>query len=94
MSPDAFDHLAKLLQPVMQKQNTNFRQPNCLKERLAVTLRYLASDDSHPLLGWAHHIGKAAISKIIKETTNTSFERSLFEATSRSIRLESHIQRI
>ena len=45
MSTDAFDHLAQLLQPVIQKQNTNFRQPICVKERLAVTLRYPASGD-------------------------------------------------
>ena len=46
MSPDLFDHLAQLLQPVIQKQNTNLRQPICVKERLAVTLRCLASGDS------------------------------------------------
>ena len=74
MSPDAFDHLAQLLQPVMQKQNTNFRQPFCVKERLAVTLRYLASGDSQQSHGWVHRIGKATISKIIKETTNAIWE--------------------
>ena len=68
MSPDAFDHLAQLLQPVIQKQSTNFRQTICVKEKLAVTLRYLASDDSQQSLGWAHRIGKTTISKIIKET--------------------------
>ena len=67
MSPDAFDHLVQLLQPVIQKQNINFRQPTCVKERLAVTFRYLASGDSQQSLGWAYCIGKAAIPKIIKE---------------------------
>ena len=51
-----------------------FRQPICVKERLAVTLRYLASGDSQQSLGWAHRIGKATISKIIKETTNAIWE--------------------
>ena len=46
MSRDAFDHLTQLLQLVIQKQNTNFRQPICVKERLADTFRYLASGDS------------------------------------------------
>ena len=46
MSPDTFDHLTLLLQPVIQKQNTNFRQPICVRERLGVALRYLASGDS------------------------------------------------
>ena len=44
MSSDAFDQLDQLLQPAIQKQNANFR-PICVKERLAVTLRYLASGD-------------------------------------------------
>ena len=74
MSPDAFNRLAQLLQPVIQKQNTNFRQPICVKEGLAVTLRYLASGDSQQSLGWAHRIGKATISKIIKETNNAIWE--------------------
>ena len=71
---DAFDHLAPLLQPVTQKQNTNFGQPICVKERLAVTIRYLASAYSQQSLGWAHSIGKATITKIIKETTNAIWE--------------------
>ena len=71
MSPDAFDHLAQLLQPVMQNQNTNFGQSICVKEKLVVTLRYLASGDSQQSLGWVHRIGKATI---IKETTNAIWE--------------------
>ena len=74
MSPDAFDHLAKLLQPVIQKQNTNFRQPICVKESLVVALCYLASGDSQQSLGWVHRIGKATISKIIKEKTSAIWE--------------------
>ena len=49
MSSDAFDQLDQLLQPAIQKQNANFR-PICVKERLAVTLRYLASGDSQQSL--------------------------------------------
>ena len=64
MSPDVFDHMAQLLQPVIQKQNTNFRQPIFVKERLVVTLRCLASGDLQQSLGWTHRIGKATISKI------------------------------
>ena len=74
MSPDTFDHLTLLLQPVIQKQNTNFRQPICVRERLGVALRYLASGDSQQSLGWADRISKATISKIIKETTNLVWE--------------------
>ena len=74
MSADAFDHLAQLLQLVIQKQNTSYLQPICVKQRLVVTIRYLMSGDSQQSLGWAHRIGKATISKIIKETTNAIWE--------------------
>ena len=63
MSPDTFDHLTQLLQPVIQKKNTNFRQPICVKEKLGVALRYLASGDSQQSVGWADRISKAVISK-------------------------------
>ena len=58
----------------IQKENTNFRQPICVKEILAVIFPYLASADSQQSLGWANRIGKATISKIIKETTNATWE--------------------
>ena len=45
------------------KKNTNFRQPICVKEKLGVALRYLASGDSQQSVGWADRISKAAISK-------------------------------
>ena len=40
------------------------------EERLAVTLRYLASSDLQQSHDWAHPIGKATISIVIKETIN------------------------
>ena len=45
------------------KKNTNFWQPICVKEKLGVALRYLASGDSQQSVGWADRISKAAISK-------------------------------
>ena len=54
----------------LYEKNTNFRQSICVKERLGVAFRYLASGDSQQSVGWAHRISKATISKIIKETTN------------------------
>jgi len=42
MSPDRFSHLAGLLTPYLQKQSIT-REPLSVKERLAITLRYLAT---------------------------------------------------
>ena len=74
MSPDTFDHSVQWLQPVIQKQNTNFRQPIYVKERLAITLCYLASGDLQQSLGVGHRIDKATIFKIMKETTIAIWE--------------------
>ena len=74
MSLDAFDHLPNLLQPLIQKQNTTFQQAINVKERLAVTLPYLASSDSQQTHSWSYLIGKATIFKLIKRTTNAIWE--------------------
>lgn len=66
MFPDAFEHFAYLLQPLIQKQNTTFRQKIFIKERLAVTFCYLASGNPHQSLNWSHRIGKGTVSNIIK----------------------------
>ena len=67
-SLNCFNWLYKNKTPTFDNQSI------CLKERLAVRLRYLASGDSQQSLDWAHGIGKATISKIIKETTNAIWE--------------------
>ena len=43
MSPETFDKLLQLVRPLIQKEETNFKKPIAPEERLAVTLRYLAS---------------------------------------------------
>ena len=43
---------------------------NLCEERLAVTLRYLASSDLQQSHDWAHRTGKATISIVIKEIIN------------------------
>ena len=46
MSPERFDHLLSLVGPLISKLATRFRNPISPSERLAVTLRYLATGDS------------------------------------------------
>ena len=46
MSPERFDHLFSLVGPLISKLATRFRNPISPSERLAVTLRYLATGDS------------------------------------------------
>ncbi|KAE8738534.1 hypothetical protein FOCC_FOCC015988 [Frankliniella occidentalis] len=67
MTPDSFDWLLEEVSPVITKKSN--RESISAGERLAVTLRYLASGDSHVSLSYLFRIGKQTISKIVTETT-------------------------
>lgn len=43
MTPDDFDYLLNLTTPSIEKSNTNMRESICPGERLAITLRFLAT---------------------------------------------------
>ena len=47
MSQESFSLLLSMIEPVISKQQTTFRRPLTGSERLAVTLRYLASGLLH-----------------------------------------------
>ncbi|KAK3910285.1 Aurora kinase, partial [Frankliniella fusca] len=62
MTPECFDWLVERISPIIQK--TSIRESISPGERLAVTLRYLVSGDSHSSLSYLCRIGKQTISKI------------------------------
>ena len=64
MSPDRFDHLLSLVKPLIEKKDTNFRKAISAQERLAITLRFLATGDSQQSLSFSFRVGKATVSKI------------------------------
>ena len=68
MSPERFDHLLALLKPRIEKKDTNLGKSIYAKERLALTLRFLATGDSQQSLSISYRTGKATVSKIISET--------------------------
>ena len=74
MSPERFDHLLGLVENRITKEDTYFRKAISAGERLAVTLRFLASGESQQSLSFAYLIGKSTLSRIIKETYGTIFE--------------------
>ncbi|KAK3730871.1 hypothetical protein RRG08_058116 [Elysia crispata] len=47
MRPDTFKTLLEMIGPHIEKRTTNFRKPLPATERLVITLRYLASEDTH-----------------------------------------------
>ena len=74
MSPDRFQHLLSLIEPLVTKETTNFREPISAGERLSITLRFLATGESQQWLSFAYRIGKATVSKIVRETGMVNYD--------------------
>lgn len=67
MHPTDFEFLLSEVGLKIAKKNTKFRKAIPIQERLAVTLRFLATGDSYTSLQYLFRISKQAISKIIPE---------------------------
>ena len=74
MSPERFEHLLQLVGPKITKQDTRFRKCIPAGERLALTLRFLASGDSQKSISFGYRIGTSTVSNIIKETCTALHE--------------------
>ena len=74
MSPDRFDNLLTMVQPIIGKTDTRLRKSIPAAERLALTLRFLATGDSQQSLSFSFRIGKATVSKIISETCGAIYK--------------------
>ncbi|XP_067123185.1 uncharacterized protein [Centruroides vittatus] len=68
MSPEKFDELLNKLGPKISKQNTRWRDSIPASDRLAVTLRYLASGETFRSLSYSFRMGRSTVGKIVKET--------------------------
>ena len=74
MSPDRFDHLLGLVEPLITKQTTNFHQPISAGERLSLTLRFLATGESQQSLSFSYRMGKSTVLNIVRETCDAIYE--------------------
>ncbi|GIY08398.1 putative nuclease harbi1 [Caerostris extrusa] len=61
MTPAQFDHLLTLVGPIISKNNTNYRDSIQAKDRLALTLRFLASGDLMVSLSYQFRIGRSTV---------------------------------
>lgn len=67
MNVNQFEILCSLLNNKLRKNDTNYRDAITVKERLLLTLRFLATGDSYVSLQYLFRISKQSISKIIPE---------------------------
>lgn len=67
MSPDRFDVFLSLVKPLIEKKDTNFRKAISAQEKLAITLRFLATGDSQQSINFSFKVGKATVNKIVSE---------------------------
>lgn len=74
MSPTDFDYLLTLIGPKIRRQDTKWRAAITVQERLAVTLRFLATGDAYSSLQYMFRISKQSISYIIPEVCGALIE--------------------
>lgn len=67
MSSSDFDFLINLIGPKIAKNETILREPISIQDRLAVTLRFLATGESFTSLQYLFRMSKQVISNIVPE---------------------------
>ena len=85
MCPDEFDHMAQLLQPVIEKQITNFRQSICVWRKIRSYTSLTSARWFSTVSGLGSSYWQRNNFQNNKKNNNQrnkgSFERGLFEAT-------------
>ena len=74
MSKERFEHLLSLVEPVIMKNDTNFRKAIPAKKRLVITLRFLASGMSQFDISLSFRVGRSTVSGIISKTCDAIYE--------------------
>ncbi|KAJ8910224.1 hypothetical protein NQ315_015916 [Exocentrus adspersus] len=67
MSSADFNFLLEAIRDDISRNDTKFRKAVTAEERLAITLRYLATGDSYTSLQYLFNVSKQLISKIVPE---------------------------
>lgn len=67
MSSEDFEYILNKIGPSISKMNTNMRECIPIKERLAVTLRFLASGDSFKSLSYLFKFSPQTVSRCVDD---------------------------
>ena len=67
MTPEFFEMIKTRLEPRLARQATNYRAPISVVEKLALTIRYLATGESYTSLSCQFMVGRSTISKFLPE---------------------------
>ena len=65
--PRIFEMIKTRLEPHLARQATNYRAPISVGEKLALTIRYLATGESYTSLSCQFRVGRSTISKFLPE---------------------------
>ncbi|KTG00881.1 hypothetical protein cypCar_00032609 [Cyprinus carpio] len=68
MTAEEFEFLLRMVGPLITKQHTKMRRAISPRDRLSVTLRFLATGETFSSLSSQHGIGASTISQIVMET--------------------------
>lgn len=90
MNVEIFDELLSLIKPNIKKKNNNFRPSIPANERLALTLRFLATGDSYASLSLVFKISKSSISSLIPEVCTAII--SCYHSSSENYIIESKLK--
>lgn len=74
MSASDFEYLLNKIGPKIAKQDTNMRKCIPAQERLAVTLRFLATGDSYQSLSYLFKFSAQLISSVVPEVCKAIIE--------------------
>ena len=67
MTPEFFKMIKTRLEPHLARQTTNYRAPISVGEKLAFSIRYLATGESYTSLSCQFRAGRSTISKFLPE---------------------------
>ncbi|XP_042146016.1 protein ALP1-like [Ixodes scapularis] len=74
MDTGTFEELLRKVRPLIEKQDTSFREAIPAGERLAITLRYLATGETFASMGFQFRRGHNTISKIVRDVCVAIYE--------------------